>query len=554
MTDTGGTSEFEAVRPLDDQGTPVQPEITATRRRSPWVVAGGAAAAVLLVGVVGGWLWWVNVIRGPLGAAEVVPGSADIVFTMDVLELVDGDRFTRLVEAFDPGGGFDLDELIADIDDEVENEIGLRVFEDVRAWVGRSAAVAVWTPPELFTTFDAEPDVAVAVMTRNEGRARQFIDDVIASARDDGADISTITISGVDVFSIASDTVPALVTVHSGRVLLANDPGRMAEMLDPTDPITDRSAYDRLWTAAEGDDALATVYLSEDFLEDMVSGAAQAGGFDTASAPSGAVLATARLDDDGIELTAATIALDDAVASLPGTWAADLPAGTYGYVSAALPVDGDDIADLFDEQIASFRDLGGGEDVDAFLGSFEDAFGVSLRELLSQFGDQILLAAVQSDFGPLPSLAGGPLGLGFAIGVEDEAVVRGALSALPAFLGPDGDVIVQRSDGLWAVDAGDGDLFLYGVAEGRLVLTSDQTTLDAVLGRSGGGLTDDPEWQRMAELIGEDMVMYVDLARIIATFAPPDEAADLAPLRSVGASAIVQDGVSLARVRVVIDY
>ena len=556
MTDShdasDGVWEADAVRPLDEAGTPLDTSPPPERpTRPPWMIAGGAAVAVLLIGVIGGWLWWVNVIRGPLGAAEVLPGSADLVFTIDALELIEGDRFNRLVGAFD--ADFDFDDLLTEFDDEIEQETGLRVLEDVRAWIGRSAAVAVWMPADFFTTFDAQPEVALAIMTRNEGAARSFLDDIVAAAMEDGAEITTITVDGVEVYSVAAET-PALVTVHSGRMLLATDPGRLGEMIEPTDPITDRSAYDRLWTAANGDAAFASMYISENFFDELVTGVAEAGGVDTGDVPSGAVLATAALDDDGVEFSAASIALDDAGQVSAGSWAEALPAGTYGYFSVALPFDEDEIAALFDEQLDAIQGAGAGADVDAFLDEFEGAFGVSLRDLVSQFGGEVLFAAVQSDFGPLPAVTGGPLGLGLAIGVEDESVVADALASLPDLLGPDGDVIRPTADGLWAVDLGDGEILHYGVAEGRLVVASDDVTIDAVLGRGSGGLTDDPEWQKLAGLIGDDMLMYVDLARIISTFAPPDAAADLAPLRTMGASAILEDGVSVVRMRLVIDY
>lgn len=543
-----------SVRPLDETGTPLDPiPAAAPTRRSPWVVAAGAAAAVLLIGVVGGWLWWVNVIRGPLGAAEVIPGSADMVVTVDALELIEGDRFARIIRAFDPDGEFDLDELITEIDDEVEEEIGLRVFEDVRAWIGRTAAVAVWAPADFLETFDAEPELAIAVMTRNEGAARQFIDDVVASARRDGAEISVITIAGVEVYSVASETTPALVTVHSGRVLVANDPGRLAEMIEPTDPITERSAYDRLWTAADGNAAFASLYVSENFIDEIVSGVAETGGVAPGDLPSGAVLAVATLDDDGVQFSAASITLDDSGETVSGTWARDLPAGTYGYVSVALP-DEATIAEFFDSQLDAARDAGAVREVDGLLDEFEDIFGVSLRQLVTQFGGEMLLAAVQSDFGPMPALAGGPLGIGFAIGVEDAGLVDDVLAEIPEVLGPDGDVIRRGADGFWAVDLGDGELVRYGVTGDRMIVASDTVTVDALAGRGGGGLTDDAGWQRLAGLIGEDMVMYVDFARIFSAFAPPETAADLAPLRSMGASTSVADGVSVVRVRVVIDY
>jgi hypothetical protein len=556
MTDShdesAGVWQADAVRPLDEAGTPLDtPPPPEPTTRSPWLIAAGAAAAVLLIGVVGGWLWWVNVIRGPQGAAEVIPGSADVVFTVDALELIEGDRFNRLVRSFD--SEFDFDDLLTEIDDEIERGTGLRVLEDVRAWIGRSAAVAVWIPDDFFTTFDGEPEVAMAVMTRNEGAARRFLDDMIAAARDDGAEVTTITVAAVEVYSVAAET-PTLVTVHSGRMLLATDPDRLAQMIEPTDPITERSAYDRLWAAANGDAAFASMYISENFFDEVLTGIAEAGGIESADVPSGALLATAALDDDGVEFAAASIALDDAGQVSPGSWAAALPAGTYGYFSVALPFDEEEIEALLDEQLAVLQGAGGGDDVDAFLDEFEGAFGVSLRELVSQFGGEVLFAAIQSDFGPLPALAGGPLGVGFAMGVEDESVVSDALASLPEVLGPDGDVIRLTANGLWAVDPGDGELVHYGVAEGRLVVASDDVTIDALLGRGSGGLVDDPEWERLAGLIGDDMLMYVDLARIISTFAPPDEAVDLAPLRSLGASAILEDGVSLVRMRLVIDY
>ncbi len=127
------------------------------------------------------------------------------------------------------------------------------------------------------------------------------------------------------------------------------------------------------------------------------------------------------------------------------------------------------------------------------------------------------------------------------------------LSRIPGFLGPDAQLIEQLGDTIWAIDPGDGEIIRYGVVDGRLVIASDQDSFNAVLGAGGGGVTDDPEWERLAGLVGDDMFLYVDIARIVDTFAP-EMATDVAPLRSFGASTTTQDGVTLVTARLVIDY
>lgn len=348
--------------------------------------------------------------------------------------------------------------------------------------------------------------------------------------------------------------MPALVTVHSGRVLIASDPGRMSEMIDPTDTITERSAYQRLWDAVDGEDAFASMYVSQNFLDDFVQAAFEASGAEPTGVPTGAFLGTATLDDDGVEFSGATITLDDSTQTDPGTWGRELPSGAYGYVSAALPFDPADVQALYDEQIAALEDVGLGGDIEDFEVAFYDTFDLTLRDLLGQFTDELLFAALPSDLGPLPALSGGPLGIGMAVGLDDAARVANALAQLPEFLGPDGDVLSQTPDGRWVLDLGDGAVFTYGVVEDRLVIATDPDTIDGLLGRGLGSVEEDAEWQRLAALIGEDMVVYVDIAGVVGAFAPADIAADLAPLRSFGASGAVEDGVSIVQMRLVIDY
>jgi hypothetical protein len=519
------------------------------------MVFGGAAAAVIVVGLVGVWLFWTNVVRGPLGAAEVVPASADIVLTVDALEFIEGDRFSRLINAFDPEGEatFSVGDLLSDIDDEIETELGFRVLGDATEWMGRSAAIGVWAPDDFFETFGAEPDVVISVMTRNDDRAREIIDALSAAAARDGADVDKVIVAGVEVDSVKDGSDLFLATVHENRVLFANDEGRMAEMIDPTNPVTEVSAYQRLWNAAGGDDAFASVYVSEDFFDSLVTTAFEASGTNSSGVPSGALIATATLDDDGVEFAGASIALDDAGVEVAGSWGRELPSGVYGYFSAALPFERADVESLFDEQVDQLTDLGLGVDIDSFLASFEDQLGVSLRELLAQFTDEVLFAAVQSDFGPLPALAGGPLGIGFAIGVEDDAVIADALARLPDLLGPDAQFIEQLGDTIWAVDTGEGEVARFGVVDGRLVIAGDEHAFNAMLG-AGGGVTDGDEWKRLAGLIGDDMFVFVDIARIVDTFAPSDEADELAVLRSFGASSSVEDGIAVIKARLVLDY
>lgn len=544
----------DAVRPLDEHGAPVVAEAPAKKKRSPRVVFAGAAAAVLVVGGLGGWLWWTNVIRGPLGAAEVIPGSADVVLTIDALQLIEENRFERLIEAFNPVGvDLDIQDLIEAADDEIESETGIRVLADAGEWIGQSAALAIWFPDDLFADFNPDIEFALSIMARDEGRAQEFLDDIVTAALDSGDEVETIEILGVDIYSVSDEDVPVLVTVHSGRMLLASDPDRMIDMLEPQDTITDRSAYQRLWNAVDGDDAFFSMYVSERFLEDFFVEALEQSGTDVSSIPVGATLGTATIDDDGVEFSLASIAVDDTGQSVAGTWGQQLPAGTYGYMSVALPFEKEDIEDLFDDQVDSLADLGLGLDVGETLGFFEDAFGVSVRDVVSQFSDEMLFAVIAAEAGPLPAVAGGPLGVGLAVGVDDEDVILQALENLPGVFGPAGEGIVPLDGGLWEFDIEEGPFFTYGVVGHRLVIASDRDTLAAVT-EGDGGVSDDAEWQRLSDFVGEDMLVYVNIAGILDAFADRDLRRDLKALRSFGATASASDGISIVTMRLVIDY
>lgn len=554
------------VRPLDESGRPIEPRrpIAPDSRRPLLVGAGIGLLALIAIGAV---VAWRTLVGSPFGAAEAVPADADVVITVDFLQIRDVERVDRLVRAFaEPMARHgliddvpDLEGALREFDDVAEQETGFRFGEDVLGWIGRTASIGVWIPESALAldpfAEPAPPVFLATVEVRDQDRATDFLERVIAEAERSGVRVQTAQISGGPAYWIEADEEPVVVALQDGRFVIGDstDSVRRALELDPADSVAQTDDFQRL-ASAVGGDPVVTYYGSASLGEKMTRLSADLGAeLPFADQLRSAGMAAFFLDDDGIAMRAATSAFEDLTVRT-GTAATALPAGTYGFVDVVLP-DGyvGELSDLYLESLrgAGLRD----EDVAMITEPADEVIGMSLLDdLLPQFGGELLLAVAPANDGMLAQETGVDIGGVFGLGVQDGNVVQTALDRTVDLLTQQG-LVVRDQAGMRVLEVEGSDLGALALDSDSLYVASSPTLLQDVLSGNGTlGATD--RYRRIDDLVGGDgLAFYVDVAGIAEDFVTDDQIRDVvAPLLALGAGYEVQGDLQITDFRLLIDY
>lgn len=96
--------------------------------------------------------------------------------------------------------------------------------EDILPWMGREIALAA----------DPDGDVVMAVAVRNEGRAAEFLTELIDHLEDEGNEFDESEHNGVVIHKIVAKdfSTPLAFAIHDNRLLLASDSEALEDALD----------------------------------------------------------------------------------------------------------------------------------------------------------------------------------------------------------------------------------------------------------------------------------------------------------------------------------
>ena len=187
---------------------------TPTRPARPWIALGAAALVVLVIG--GGALALRSFLSTSVAAAEVMPPDTELFVSIDFLQFLEGDArklndtIISMVEAtgeIDAGDLRDVDGLIGEIDEALQDALGIDFSDDIRPWVGRTVAVSVSGLAGDLSTMDLGylPDILMVVETRDRDVADQFLVDFATGLeRATGVEVVRRTHNEVPLF-IAAD-------------------------------------------------------------------------------------------------------------------------------------------------------------------------------------------------------------------------------------------------------------------------------------------------------------------------------------------------------------
>ncbi len=536
-------------------GTPPEPE----RRGRPLIAFGAAALVILFVG--GGALALRSFLSTSVAAAEVTPAGTEIFISIDFLQFIEGDArklndtvMSMVEAASDEPGVADVDDLVARMDDALQEALGIDFTDDIRPWIGRTVSVAISGFDDLVV--GDVPDLLLIVETRDSGGADGFLAD-LATGLEASAGVSVVEgdYAGVALYEVwdpSSPDVPIVfgrldsVLVMGTRSAVERaidvEPGTSLADTEMFASVMDTLPEDRLVTLFV-DGSVFTEALETDGLDPEMFGdlAYDALGGSLSITEYGIRAESIVLGDDpamGIEFDSSDLI-------------ADLPASTL------LMFGGWTVSSYWDAVSPILAEA----EMDDVLAEVEAELGFDPEELISLLDSPSAFALVEAGDGMLVEESGFPIGLLAALGTSQPTAVEGYLEDIAGYMEMSGfEGLVKTTTGsgtFWIADGGGGtEAVVVGVTDGYLAAASSLSVAESI--GSSPSLADNATFRDVAEAMGVDpasVLFFADPAAMIEVFdAPADMAAVLAPLGAMAGSYEVRDGGMLGTFVWMIDY
>ncbi len=528
----------------------IEEKITAEdkRKRETMLWVGGIA----LSGVVGlcvmatlvfvaldpfGWLWG---RRG--GAAEVMPANTVIYLSLDISEIESNDELDSLLAVFADATGDDVESLgdfLDQVDQEMEDDFGITLSDDVLPWIGASVGLGLIETEEGSFIENGESDWLLALEVRDSALADDFVDKLVDEFEDPDEDAeegitilnvygSQVAIGMADDFVLigsTEDVVQEAQEIQSGDALWGNRGYRKVTRQLPHDRLfsmyVNSEIYNSLFESLEG---LAATPTTTDL---EFSGAF---GLSVSVVEEGIRVDLASWSED-VKTTAGQREMqqwymDQGELNTPSIF----PENTVMFMVAGR-------MDLTSAEVleTAFTD----PDMAEAFGMLDEQFGISIfDDLFPLLDGEFALGLV-----PLPRgiLSGPTLGIGFMMAAEtsDEAALlellevfnEGIEASLAEMDDPTLDLSLETVElegmTVYEVSMGGGGLGIsfpvvaYGVGEGYLIIASDADTIEDALSE-GPSLADNEYFLQMQEAFPDDQfpILYFDVQGFIEMLSP----------------------------------
>jgi hypothetical protein len=466
----------------------------APHRNRSWLLVGIAVA--LVATLVGGVAYGVNRLSGGGAQPEDALPSGAVAFAKLDLDpsagqKIDAIRFLRKFPSLRSHISEDSD-LRKQFFDQVADQVGwtgINFDRDVKPWLGQRVGVAAYAPHKSTRDPSSQPDVVVALQVTDHDAAVKGLTRLVDSASGSGPSPGFVV--GDDYALLAQNPADAQ---RAGRA--AREQGTLGE---------DKTFASDL---AGLDSGVAAFWLDGKALGTALPMVAAGAG--SSVAQSGRTTYVLRFDGpDVLELVGKVTGASSLPTQLGEVQGMDtLPSST---VAAFGLADGRKVVG------PAFDSLRKNVDKTAGRGAFDQ----SLAQLEAQYGIQ------------LPADLETLLGSNFVAALDRTGLGQGQI-AVAARVQTDGTRAVAILDRLTAALPVP---IAYRKLSDGYVIGSDQRATGRLAG--GGSLGSDARFTNaVPDLKGSSVAIYVDLAALADAFAPSGQRADLAPLDTVGMTAV----------------
>jgi len=528
------------------------------------LILGGLGALVLLILVVIAAVLLIPRLFGAgAGAiASVLPPDTSVLVEVNARNL-NNENTTRIANAFEDvfdeaDVEFDADEpqsLLETFDEELEDEIGLTISDDVLPWIGFELGIGIIDLDVEAMDEGEVPQWIFASTIRDEAVADEFIEDLIDAIEDEtGNDVDDDEYNGVLLFEVDSDLEEEQIAFgRSDNIFfLAANMDTLEEAIDAQngENLGDSEAYQNLIAELPGDRAL-TFYMDGETLQDTFATAQEEAALEGVEGIDSdlldeydftAVGLAVTAIEQGIQLDAVTLyeslteeqqALLDAQSDDIQT-AEFLPESTYMFlVGHRLDVTWETIKDSMDAAGMPQDDL------DEAMDMFDDTFGFNPDDDLFPILDgEYSIALIDSNDGLIAEEFGADLGAIIMLGSsngEELAEISEDLTDGLEDQGLDVDDSGDDTVTIYEVEENGEPIGAYGVSEEYIILSTSADDIENLFADEAS-LADSEAFQNAWNAFprGTVPVMYLDVASLLAELEDLDpeveETADMNPV------------------------
>ncbi len=534
-------------RPSDDVAVSVATQFRAPtkrrkRGRGPVMALIGFVVVLALVGGAGlfarSWLSSTSQT-----AAERIPSNVDIYVGIDLVRLQASDTedlINAIARAVSGDGSATVDTAITELDQALNDELGVTFTDDISPWLGRTAAFGMKLPDDVTDPYSLNtiPDMVIAIEVRDDAKADDFLDVIAAHSPGD----MTEQTSDHGRLWIAMNGEEEV--WHGDGIILLGTTSMVerARILDPSMSLSAVADFQTL-TAALPASRVMTSYMRPQAFESMVSLSTAA---DQPAAAAWSVEVTSSgLQFDIVSPSNSTMASLYGVDGQANAFLSRLDRDTVGMVQMGSA------SDLYDQFAAAFDAMMGTgigmadvtpENAPTLDDEIEQAVGFDVvNDLIRKLDGPTGVAAIRHDDG---------WGFMGAFATSDPAGVEDALGRLAASAEAQG-APVDHSGAFYDLEG-----VKVGTSGYWMVIGTDEADLQALGAGSSSPLTDSQKFQQATAGLekGQTVIAYVDIRSLVDEFATdPDVHRSLSPFVSLVVGAEDDGGLFRGTTILVID-
>jgi hypothetical protein len=504
-----------------------------------------AGGAVLLIAIV------LLLIKDPLGifggsttVAQAVPQNVDFYASIDLLKMMDQNTIDTIT-AFTRNTDSDIanqEDLIDQMDQDLDDSYGVTFSEDIKPWIGTSAAFFVNNLKDTYSGVSNDPEVTLVVLVRDTSSADRFIKKMKAGIKDkQDAEVEDTRYQNVTIYSFQDEyDSSTLAFARSGKVfLVSNTLEGIKAAIDAQkgDSLAKEATFQQLMKVLPSDGAV-NLYIPSSTVSTLMDE-----GADMSSLSYGSFVAA-----DFYKASAMSVSFEKAGVAIESAVAYDLDAMSNNEKILVQSSEGASrlVKDFPEDTLffiggshldlawAAYHDMlvdaVGQSDFDQAMSMVEESAGFNPdKDLLPIMDGQYAMGIFADQNGLLAELAEAKLGIQMIFESSNSDRLRSYSADISDLLTASDVSVDHNSSG--AMDTWDVsepylemDLFSFGVNDDALILSTDTHDMHDAFDRSSS-LEDSSTFKNAWSSIGNGMtpVFYMDFPALLnAIIETPD--------------------------------
>ncbi|WP_420631768.1 DUF3352 domain-containing protein [Candidatus Leptofilum sp.] len=530
-----------------------QPQKSGGGSNRMLIIGGLVGLAVVAILVIGAIFLLPRLFGSDENAiASVMPPETSILVELNALNLAseDASRVARAFEdAFDAADvefdGDDPASALEELDDQLDEEIGMTITDDILPWIGPNLGIGLVELDAEALDGNEVPKIVFAATIRDTELADNFIEDLIDAIEDESDNrVDEVEHGGALVFEIDSDFEDEQFAFGRSQEIffIASNIDTLEEAIDAQngDNLADVAEYQDTIADLPGDRAV-TFYMSGESIQDLAKAAEDSNefeGFDSDIIEDLGFIGlgmAATVVPEGIrfDFVGNYESLTEEQQEMLDAQTDDIQTPEFLPESTFVFLVGQRLDLAWQTGLDSLEASGVSEDdFDEAMDAFDDMFGFNPSDdLIPLLNGEYSLAVVDSDEGLIAEEFETDLGVVIMMGASDnEAMVELAEDFTDGLEDQDLNVDDSGDDELtiYEVEDPNGEMIgAYGVSEDYLVAATSGETLENLFAGEAN-LADSDKFQNVWDAFprGTVPVMYMDIDGLLAALEDADSSVE----------------------------